>query len=72
VAPRLRTRLPRQWFHHVKSGLLHAISSASVVVTIARGRAVARRRLQVELEQARTEVALLREELTSRMGGGDD
>ena len=56
-------RLPRQWPEHVKAGILHAISLASVVLTSARGRAVGRRRLQADLEQAIAEIALLREEL---------
>ena len=42
---------------------LHAISLASVVLTLARSRANSRRRLQAELEQANAEIALLREEL---------
>ena len=45
-------RLPRQWPKHVKAGVLHAISLASVVLTHARGRASRRCRLQAELEQA--------------------
>jgi len=44
--------LPRQWPNHVKAGVLHAISLASVVVSYARGRATGWRRLQAELEQA--------------------
>ncbi len=58
-----QVRLPRQWTKHVKSGVLHAISLASVVLSFARARASGRRRLQVELEQAKAEIALLREEL---------
>ena len=56
-------RLPRQWPGHVKSGILHAISLASVVLSFARGRVTGHRRLQAQLEQATTEIALLREEL---------
>ncbi len=56
-------RLPKQWPEHIKSGILHAISLASVVLSYARGRATGRRRIQAELEQANTEIALLREEL---------
>jgi hypothetical protein len=63
MAPRPPIRLPRQWARHVKLGILHAISLASVVVTVARGRAIGRRRLQARLEQAESEIALLREEL---------
>ncbi len=33
-------RLPKQWPEHVKSGILHAISLASVVLSFARGRAM--------------------------------
>ena len=42
MASRPRIRLPRQWPKHIKSGILHAISLASVAVTAAQGR-VARR-----------------------------
>lgn len=52
-------RLPRQWPRHVKSGILHAISLASVVVTVAMERTIDRRRLQAELGQAESEIALL-------------
>ncbi len=61
-------RLPRQWPEHIKSGILHAISLASVALTIARSRATSRRRLQAEVEQANTEIALLREELYIKDG----
>ncbi len=61
-------RLPRQWPGHVKSGILHTISLASVVLSYARGRATGRRRLQSELEQANAEIALLREELYIKDG----
>ncbi len=56
-------RLPKQWPEHIKSGILHAISLASVALTIARSRATGRRRLQAQIEQANAEIALLREEL---------
>jgi hypothetical protein len=68
MAPRLRIRLPRQWPRHVKLGILHAISLASVVVTVARGRAVSRQRLHAQIEQATSEIALLREELLIKDG----
>ena len=42
-------RLPRQWPNHVKSGILHAISLASVVLSYARGRATDRRGLRAQL-----------------------
>ncbi len=61
-------RLPKHWPEHVKSGILLAISLASVVLSLARSRATGRRRLQAELEQANTEIALLREELYINQG----
>jgi transposase InsO family protein len=54
--------LPRGWSKHVKSSLLHAISLASMALTIARSRC-ARSRLATELERADNEIALLKEEL---------
>ncbi len=71
MAPRPWIRLPRQWPAHVKSGILHAISLASVVLSFARSRATGRRWLQAELEQANTEIALLREELYIGMHAGN-
>ncbi len=68
MASRWQIRLPRQWPEHVKSGILHAISLASVALTIARSRATSRRRLQAELEQATGEFALLREEFLIKDG----
>jgi hypothetical protein len=59
---------PAQWPAHVKSGILHAISLASVVLSYARGRATSQRRLRAQLEQAKTEVAMLREELAIKDG----
>jgi len=53
---------PRGWARHVKASLLHAISLASMALTIARSRR-ARSRLQTELERADNEIVLLREEL---------
>jgi len=61
-------RLPRQWPDHVKSAVLHAIGLASVVVSYARGRATRRYSLQARLEQAESEIALLREELAIKDG----
>ena len=55
-------RLPKQWRQHVKAGVLHAISLASVVLSYARGRATSRSRLRARLEQATAEIALLKEE----------
>jgi transposase InsO family protein len=68
MASRPRIGLPRQWPNHVKAGVLHAISLAGVVLTYARGRADARNRLRVQFEQATTEIALLREELSIKDG----
>jgi len=68
MAARPPIRLPRQCSRHVKLGILHAISLASVVVTVARGRPIGRRRLQAKLEQAESEIALFREELTIKDG----
>jgi transposase InsO family protein len=48
--------------------MLHAISLASVAISYARGRATGRRRLRAQLEQATTEIALLREELSIKDG----
>jgi hypothetical protein len=67
IVPR-PTRLPEHWPDLIKSGVLHAISLASVVLSHARGRADAHARLRVQLEQATTEIALLREELTIKDG----
>ena len=63
-----RIPLPRQWPGHVKSGVLHAISLAGVVLTYGRARAIGRSRLRAELEQANAETALLREELSIKDG----
>ncbi len=63
MSARRPLRLPKQWPEHIKSGILHAISLASVALTIARSRATSRRRLQAEVEQTNAEIALLREEL---------
>ncbi len=57
MANRRPIRLLRQRPEHVKSGILHAISLASVVLSYARGRATGRRRLCTQLEQATAEIA---------------
>ena len=62
MASRRRIRLPGHWPKHVKAGVLHAISLAGVVLTYARGHIDARSQLRVQLDQAETEMALLREE----------
>jgi transposase InsO family protein len=54
------TPLPRGWTKHVKSALLHAISLASMALTVARSRRAGDR---VQLERAINEIALLKEEL---------
>ncbi len=68
MAVRRPIRLPKQWPAHVKPGILHAISLASVVLSYARGRATGRRRSRAQLEQATAEIALLREELGIKDG----
>ena len=54
--------LPGGWAHHVKSGLLHAISLAARALTVARSRHT-QSQLQAELNRANGEIALLTEEL---------
>ncbi len=61
-------RLPDQWSKHVKSGVLNAISLASVALSYARGRGTGQARLRAGLDQATTEVALLGEELAIKDG----
>ena len=68
MAARPPVRLPRQWPRHVKSDILPAISLAGVVVAVARGRAVGRKRLHAQLDQATAEIELLREELLIKDG----
>jgi transposase InsO family protein len=68
MSDRTPIRLPRQWPEHVKSGLLHAISLASTAWTIAQAQAASQARLRADLDQARTEIALLREELDIKDG----
>ena len=50
--------LPRGWKRHIKSSLLHAISLATVALTIARSRG-ATHGLRAELERATNESALV-------------
>jgi hypothetical protein len=54
------TPLPRGWTKHVKSALLHAISLASMALTVARSRRSGDR---VQLKRVINEIALLKEEL---------
>ena len=60
-------RLPKGCTKHIKSALLHAISLATMALTVARSRAATsrarRHRLQAQLDRAHTEIALLKEEL---------
>jgi len=60
--------LPKKWPEYIKSAVIHTISLASTVFTAAQGWAARRAdrlvRLQSELEEARSEVALLREEMS--------
>ncbi len=59
--------LPRGWTKTVRSAVVQAISVASMALTHAWGRAATasspRRRLQAELDRAKSEIALLQEEL---------
>jgi hypothetical protein len=55
--------LPRRWPKHIKSGLLHAISLASVAWTASRPSRTCRARLRAQPDHAKSEIALLREEL---------
>ena len=68
MAKRPSIRLPQQWPKHIKSGVLHAISLASVVLAYARANAAGRRRLAAKHKQAETEIALLREEISIKDG----
>jgi hypothetical protein len=60
--------LPKKWPEHVKSAVLHTIALASTVFTATHGWTAKRTdrlvRLQAELEEVESEVALLREELS--------
>lgn len=60
--------LPKNWPKHVKAAILHTISLASTAFTSVCGWAARRTdklvRLRAELEQAKSEIALLKEELS--------
>jgi putative transposase len=60
--------LPKHWHKHIKSAVLHAVSLASMVLTATRGRVSKQKapvvRLRAELEVARSEIALLKEEIS--------
>ena len=64
--------LPRAWTKTVRSSVLHAISLAFAALTQAWGSAATTRRrttrLHAELDRARTEIALLNEELAIKNG----
>ena len=62
--------LPQGWAKHIKASLLQAISLAAMALTVARSRRV-RSRLEIELERADTEIALLKEELAIKDGRWD-
>ena len=66
--PRRPVPLPKQWSKHVRSGIVHAVALASVAIFYARGRAASERRLLARLDQAHSEIALLREELDIKDG----
>ena len=59
--------LPAGWPKTVKSAILHAVSLAFNVMTVVHGKAASsrntRHQLQADLDQARTEIALLKKEL---------
>jgi len=63
-----RFPLPKGWPKRIRSSVLHAVSLASAALTTAWARAARNRRPRVqllaELERARTEIALLKEELS--------
>jgi transposase InsO family protein len=60
-------RLPRGWADHVKSAFVHAVSLAHASLVVARGwcldSPIVRVRLRAQLDAARAEEALLKEEL---------
>jgi hypothetical protein len=67
MKPRDSPNLPRGWSKHIKSSLVHVIALAAAALTEAWSQAAAGRskdtRLEVELDRANTEIAMLREEL---------
>lgn len=60
--------LPKDWPQRIKSAVLHAVSLASMVFTSACAKATRRKdkcfRLQAELNRAKSELALLKEEMS--------
>jgi transposase-like protein len=67
MKPQDSPKLPRGWSRYIKTSLLHAIALAATALTGAWGRTAAGRssisRLEVKLDRANTEIAILREEL---------
>src|SRR4030095_7679541 len=68
MSPRLSSPpLPKGWPKHVKAGFVHAVSLAHRALTTSRGwcadSPLARVRLIAKAEQARSDNAMLREEL---------
>ncbi len=63
-----RFPLPKSWTKTIESSVLHAVSLASAALSTAWARAASHRRPRVqmvaELERAKTETALLKEELS--------
>ena len=68
--------LPRGWTKTVRTSVLHAISVAFTSLTRAWGSAASSRRpttrLQAELDRAKSEIALLNEELAIKNDRLDD
>ncbi len=72
MASRERFPLPRGWTKTVRSSVLHAVSFASAALTLAWAKAARNRRPKVqlvaELERGKTEIALIKEELSIKDG----
>ena len=68
MASRERFPLPKGWTKTVRSSVLHAVSLATAALTSAWGRAARNQhagvRVVAELERAKTEIALLKEEMS--------
>ncbi len=68
MASRERFPLPKGWTKTVRSSVLHAVALAAAALTSAWGRAARNQhagvRVVAELERAKTEIALLKEELS--------
>jgi len=68
---RRQVELPKPWSRYVKSALLNAIALASFTMSYTRGRATTLQRLRAELDQAKAEVEMLREEMSIKDGRWD-